>query len=107
MYNEFLNIANVAELTFNGDYGFEISEGNDKFIVSLKSKRCGRVWELTGIPCPHAIKALQYKELDPKKEIHWWYSKEAYLPTYHSKLQLVPGPKFGKIDPAKQWSHLL
>ncbi|CAN4115585.1 unnamed protein product [Withania somnifera] len=95
MYNEFLNIANVAELNFNGDYGFEISEGSDKFIMNLKSKRCGcRVWELTRIPCPHAIKALQYKELDPMKEIHWWYSKEAYLLAYHLKLQLVPGPKF-------------
>ncbi|CAN4087399.1 unnamed protein product [Withania somnifera] len=108
MYNEFLNIANVAELNFNGDYGFKISEGNDKFIVSLKSKKCGyRVWDLSGIPCPHAIKALQYNELDPMKEIHWWYLKEAYLPTYHSKLQPAHGPKFGKLIRKKQLSHFL
>ncbi|KAM3323695.1 hypothetical protein P3S67_004846 [Capsicum chacoense] len=49
MYNEYLKIANVYELNFNGDYG---------------------IWELTGIPYPHAIKALLYKESNPKEEIH-------------------------------------
>ncbi|CAN4079913.1 unnamed protein product [Withania somnifera] len=95
MYNEFLNIANMAELKFNDDYEFETSEGNEKFIMSLKSKRCScKVWDLTRISCPHAIKVLQYKELDPVKEIHWWYSKKAYLLTYHSKLQSIHRPKF-------------
>ncbi|PHU04632.1 ABC transporter C family member 5 [Capsicum chinense] len=80
IYNEYLKIANVCELNFNGDYG---------------------VWELTGIPCPHAIKELLYKESDPREEIHWWYTKETYLLTYYLKLQPVPGPKFWKIDPAE------
>ncbi|KAM3218460.1 hypothetical protein P3L10_022990 [Capsicum annuum] len=57
--------------------------------------------ELAGIPCPHAIKELLYKESDPREEIHWWYTKEAYLLTYHSKLQPVSGPKLWKIDPAE------
>ncbi|XP_060210677.1 uncharacterized protein LOC132637635 [Lycium barbarum] len=78
----------------------EVSEGTDKHIVNLATKKCScRVWDLTGIPCPHAIKALLHSKLDPKKEIHWWYSKEAYILTYHYKLQPVPGPKFWKIDP--------
>ncbi|KAG5590703.1 hypothetical protein H5410_041217 [Solanum commersonii] len=99
MYNEFLKIANVCELNFNGDDGFEVSEGNDRHIVNLATKKCTcRVWDLTGIPCPHSIKALLYKSLDPLEEIHWWYSKEAYLLTYHYKLQPVPGQKFWKIE---------
>ncbi|WMV46763.1 hypothetical protein MTR67_040148 [Solanum verrucosum] len=66
MYNEFLKIANVCELNFNGDDGFEVSEGNDRHIVNLAAKKCTcRVWDLTGIPCPHSIKALLYKNLDP------------------------------------------
>ncbi|KAF3669538.1 hypothetical protein FXO38_07529 [Capsicum annuum] len=60
-----------------------------------------RVWKLTGLPCPHAIKALLYKESDPREKIHWWYTKKAYLLTYHSKMQPVPGHKFWKIDPAE------
>ncbi|KAG5624865.1 hypothetical protein H5410_010083 [Solanum commersonii] len=99
MYNEFLKIANVCELNFNGDDGFEVSEENDRHIVNLAAKKCTyRVWVLTGIPCPHSIKALLYKSLDPLEEIHWWYSKKAYLLTYHCKLQPVPGQKFWKIE---------
>ncbi|XP_015081263.1 uncharacterized protein LOC107024828 [Solanum pennellii] len=44
------------------------------------------------------MRALLYKNLDPFVEIHWWYSKEAYLLTYHCKLQLVAGQKFWKIE---------
>ncbi|XP_060210408.1 uncharacterized protein LOC132637315 [Lycium barbarum] len=76
MYNEFQEIANRCTLHFNGYYRYEVSEGNDKHIVNLSTKKCiCRVWDLTGIPCPHAIKALHYKKLDPLKEIHWLYSK--------------------------------
>ncbi|KAG5581376.1 hypothetical protein H5410_052003 [Solanum commersonii] len=99
MYNEFLKITNVCELNFNRDDGFEVSEANDRHIANLAAKKCTcRVWDLTGIPCPHSIKALLYKNLDPLKEIHWWYSKEAYILTYHYKLQPVPSQKFWKIE---------
>ncbi|KAH0633855.1 hypothetical protein KY284_036641 [Solanum tuberosum] len=42
-------------------------------------------------------KAPLYKNLYPLEEIHWWYSKEAYLLTYHCKLQSVPGQNLIKI----------
>nr|XP_009779792.1 PREDICTED: uncharacterized protein LOC104228936 [Nicotiana sylvestris] len=38
---------------------------------------------------------------DPLKEMHWWYSKEAFLLTYKHKLQLVPAEKFWKLDPSQ------
>ncbi|KAG5591721.1 hypothetical protein H5410_042235 [Solanum commersonii] len=57
-------------------------------------KKLVGVWDLIGIPCPRSIKAILYKNLDPLEEIHWWYSKETYLLTYHCKLQLVPSQKF-------------
>ncbi|WMV42346.1 hypothetical protein MTR67_035731 [Solanum verrucosum] len=40
MYNEFLKIANVCELNFNGDDGYEVSEANDRHIVNLAAKKC-------------------------------------------------------------------
>ncbi|PHT81715.1 hypothetical protein T459_14730 [Capsicum annuum] len=44
----------------NGDLGYEVVEGIDRHVVSLASKRyiC-RTWNLTRIPCPHAIKVFQ------------------------------------------------
>ncbi|KAH0695221.1 hypothetical protein KY290_021866 [Solanum tuberosum] len=50
------------------------------------------------IPCPHAIKALTHKKVDPITEIHWWYSKEAYMLTYKNKMRPVRGQKFWKVD---------
>ncbi|KAF3643989.1 hypothetical protein FXO38_20394 [Capsicum annuum] len=41
---------------------YEISKGNDKHNINLQNKRCSySLWELTGIPCPDAIKELLYK----------------------------------------------
>ncbi|KAG5615007.1 hypothetical protein H5410_014831 [Solanum commersonii] len=71
------------------------------YTVNLEQKKCTcRIWDLLGIPCPHAIKALTHKKVDPITEMHWWYSKEAYILTYKNKMQLVRGQKFWKVDPS-------
>lgn len=83
LYSDYRAISHACTLNFNGDYGFEITEGKDKYTVNLEKKRCTyRLWDLSGIPCPHAIKALMYEEIEPVTQIHWWYSNEAYLLTY-------------------------
>lgn len=51
-----------------------------------------------GIPCRHAIRVFNYKKLDPKTEIHWWYSKEAFQLVYQHKLQPVRDEKFWKVE---------
>ncbi|KAK4370122.1 hypothetical protein RND71_009597 [Anisodus tanguticus] len=53
------------------------------------------------IPCPHAIKVLMYRRIDPLTEIHGWYNKEATLRAYSYKLQPVRGDTFWKIDSYK------
>ncbi|XP_075107048.1 uncharacterized protein LOC142180030 [Nicotiana tabacum] len=65
----------------------------------LKQCSC-RVWQLFGIPCPHAIRAFVYKGLDPLEGMHWWYRKEATLKTYSHKILPVRGEKFWKAIPA-------
>ncbi|WMV09958.1 hypothetical protein MTR67_003343 [Solanum verrucosum] len=79
-------IAKLCKLEFNGDLGFEVSKGGDRHI-------------LTGIPCPHAIKALRYKNIEPRDEISWWYTKEAYLKTYGAKLLPMRGEQFWQVLP--------
>ena len=86
---------------------YEVREENDGHIVNLADKKCTcRIWDLTGIPCPHSIRVLFYKNLDPFVEIHWWYSKEAYLLTYHCKLQPMAGQKFWKIEVEQEMEPL-
>ncbi|XP_009611605.1 uncharacterized protein [Nicotiana tomentosiformis] len=43
---------------------------------------------------------MMHKRVEPLDEIHWWYSKEAYLLTYKEKLQPVRGRQFWKIEPS-------
>ncbi|XP_019225351.1 PREDICTED: uncharacterized protein LOC109206933 [Nicotiana attenuata] len=58
LYNEFMEIAQVCKVNSNGEGGYEVSEGADKHCVNLSIKKCTcRAWDLTGIPCPHAIRA--------------------------------------------------
>ncbi|KAF3646316.1 putative DNA-directed RNA polymerase I subunit rpa1-like [Capsicum annuum] len=94
-------IAQFYTVNFNGDIGYEVSESEDRHIVTLVEKKCTcRSWQLIGIPCPHAIKAMEYNKMKPslmKKEISVWYSKKAYLKIYKVKLLPVRGENFWKI----------
>ncbi|KAH0715585.1 hypothetical protein KY284_008490 [Solanum tuberosum] len=61
LYNVFRAIAHGCKVEFNGDFGYEVTEGDDRHTINLKDKRCTcRAWDLSGIPCPHAIKAMLY-----------------------------------------------
>ncbi|XP_019251327.1 PREDICTED: uncharacterized protein LOC109230264 [Nicotiana attenuata] len=72
-----------------------------KHRVNINLKKCTcRTWDLTGIPCPHAIRALLYEKVNPLSEIHWWFTKEVYLSTYAHKLEPIRGEKFWNIEPA-------
>ncbi|WMV29052.1 hypothetical protein MTR67_022437 [Solanum verrucosum] len=102
LYHDFRMIAQGCQVVANGDLGYEMDEGIDRHIVNLATKKCTcRTWDLTGIPCPYAIKALEHDRLEPLNEMHWWYSKEAYLFVYQPKIQPVMGEKFWKIDPSQ------
>ena len=84
---------------FNGVNGYEIGEGQDKHTVLLDKEMCTcRACELTGIPCTHAICALYHSKMDPMSIINMWYHKSKYLATYDTSIQLVPGPRFYKLD---------
>lgn len=94
LYNDYRSIAHGCKLNFNGDYGYEITEGGDKHTVNLEQNRCTcRLWNLSGIHFPHAIMAMLHIKIEPVTKIHWWYSKGAYLLTYKQKIQPVRGGK--------------
>ncbi|XP_049397856.1 uncharacterized protein LOC125861965 [Solanum stenotomum] len=101
LYNDYRAIAYGCTMNFNGDYGYEVSEGDDRHTMNLEHIRCTcRLWDLSGIPCPHAINAFMHQKVVPETQIHWFYSKEAYLLTYKHKIQLVRGIQFWNVDPA-------
>lgn len=100
LFKDYRCIAQGCKIEFNGDNGYEVTEGVDRHTVNLLLKKCTcRAWDLSGIPCPHAIKALIHKKVNPLTEVHWWYSKEAYMRVYKHKMQPVRGEKFWKVEP--------
>ncbi|XP_019260651.1 PREDICTED: uncharacterized protein LOC109238624 [Nicotiana attenuata] len=98
LYHDYRAISHACTLNFNGDNDYEITEGKDKHTVNLEKKRCTcRLRDLSGIPCPHAIKALMHEKIELMTQKHWWYSKEAYLLTYKYKIQPVREVQFWKV----------
>ena len=57
-------------MEWNGEFGYEVSnifDKNDKHVVNMKGLKCTcREWDLSGIPCVHAISVIfvarQYPE---------------------------------------------
>nr|XP_033510885.1 uncharacterized protein LOC117275686 [Nicotiana tomentosiformis] len=64
LYNDYLKIAHSIEVDYNGDNGFEIVEGVDKFIVNLQGKRCTcRAWN----PISSCNKSMLVYKIDPSQ----------------------------------------
>ncbi|XVF43695.1 hypothetical protein PTKIN_Ptkin02bG0061300 [Pterospermum kingtungense] len=77
---------------WNGDKGCEVEKGRRQFTVNLNKKEYScRVWQLTGIPCPHACCAIWHDEKDPNEFMHMWYHPATYYKAYQYALQPING----------------
>ncbi|XP_057811287.1 uncharacterized protein LOC131025510 [Salvia miltiorrhiza] len=73
---------------------FEVSNKDDMFIVSLPEKTCScRGWEITGIPCVHAVSAINFMKEDPAVYVHNYLSTETYLRAYSFPLEPINGER--------------
>ena len=88
-------LAMVCQVAFNGSEGYEIREGRNVHTVNLRTERCScRAWDLTGIPCQHAICAMLDARVEPSASISIYYHIDTYLASYDNKFQPVRGVKF-------------
>ncbi|XP_056159292.1 uncharacterized protein LOC130135068 [Syzygium oleosum] len=86
---------------WNGDDGYEVMEKTDKYVVQLDKLKCScRAWQLSGIPCTHAICAIQAKYQNPKDCLHGYYHKSTYLAAYQHMIQ-VEGLKLDQVHKDK------
>ncbi|XP_057811798.1 uncharacterized protein LOC131026039 [Salvia miltiorrhiza] len=73
---------------------FEVSCYDDRFVVQLGEKHCScRQWDISGIPCKHAIAALHFMNEEPTEYVHECYSVEKYLKAYAYGLEPINGEK--------------
>ncbi|KAL4304221.1 hypothetical protein GQ457_10G018050 [Hibiscus cannabinus] len=95
-----------CHVRWNGAQGFEVVCSGDVLVVNLEHWSCScRTWDLTGIPCAHAIAAILWKKDDVNDYVYRGYKKEMYQMLYSHVLPAVPSEKFwvktkmGPIDP--------
>ncbi|KAL4335326.1 hypothetical protein GQ457_07G003320 [Hibiscus cannabinus] len=66
----------------------------EKWRTNISPRALEKEWELTGIPCCHAICAMFHDSKSPEDYVSEWYKKEKYMATYKHILQPVRGKKF-------------
>lgn len=99
VYQDNMKRAFGCKVIFNSEGGFEVGDRDDRHVVNLDSLMCTcRSWDVSGIPCSHAICAINYAKKDPKLFISHWYEKATYIATYQVPMQPIPGIKFMNID---------
>ncbi|KAK8655938.1 hypothetical protein V6N13_108501 [Hibiscus sabdariffa] len=74
---------------------YEVSVGPvDQHVVNLENHSCNcRKWDLTGIPCIHAIFIILMKQERPENYVSHYYSKDIQIQIYSNMVKSVRGPK--------------
>ena len=60
--NGYIKLSGYCHAICNGDNCFEVVHWDHRFTVNLLEKTCFcRYWQLSGLPCPHAISCIFFK----------------------------------------------
>ncbi|GLT90803.1 hypothetical protein SLE2022_087200 [Rubroshorea leprosula] len=74
----------------NGVNEFEVNDGGDQHVVKFNDNTCTcRYWQLSGVPCPHALACIRYKRWSVDDYISDFYKKEKFLAAYAYPLQCI------------------
>ncbi|XP_010541752.1 PREDICTED: uncharacterized protein LOC104815131 [Tarenaya hassleriana] len=78
---------------------FEVMEFGVSYSVDLSGKRCAcRRWDLTGLPCQHALAVINERQLNISRYVSEFYSKIKLEATYQENLMPVNGePMWQKL----------
>ena len=80
-------LANICYAMPSGNGLFQVLEREFQYIVDIRAKTCEcRKWNLTGIPCQHAISCLRHERILVESVVHECYSLEAFSRAYDSKV---------------------
>lgn len=78
---------------------YEVHDGKARLPLSLNDRTCacGR-WQISGIPCKHAIKAILSEGKDPLNFVSDWFKVSTYKQAYSGNISPVPDED--------QWPHM-
>ncbi|PPS02487.1 hypothetical protein GOBAR_AA18177 [Gossypium barbadense] len=83
-----------------GEDQYQVEYGpSSQHVVDLVQNSCScRNWDLTSIPCMHALTVIHVKNEFPKTYVQTWYTKQTQIQIYSNFVSPVRGPK--------QWASL-
>jgi len=77
---------------YDGSAKYEVTWKSNTFVVNLSSRTCGcKIWQLSRIPCKHAIEAICLKADKIEDYIHNFYLKTTYMASYEHMIHPIPG----------------
>ena len=81
--NRNIEWANTCYAMPAGQGIFQVQDRDYSFIVDTNMKTCDyRRWDLSGIPCSHAISCLRHERITPESVVPECYSSNSYLSAY-------------------------
>ncbi|XP_075076921.1 uncharacterized protein LOC142163520 [Nicotiana tabacum] len=87
-------LSRKCKVLWNGDSGFEIGDGDKRFIVDLIRRPCTcRTWQLRGILCAHVVCAFYDLDQEPENEVEDWYRQNGFVKAYQYVIQPMPNMK--------------
>ena len=77
--------------TLVGQRKYKVDYFSTQAAMNLAEKTCTcRVWDITGIPCKHAISAIFANRELPKASMDKFFLKDTYLTVYKHVINPVP-----------------
>ncbi|XVF50742.1 hypothetical protein PTKIN_Ptkin04bG0127600 [Pterospermum kingtungense] len=99
-------ISSFCHVVWNRAIGYEVACRDERFIVNVNGRRCAcRRWDLTGIPCAHAITVILYRKEKVEQYVAPCYKKEVFDDSYNCVLfpltgdKIWPDTQLREIDP--------
>ncbi|XP_058746445.1 uncharacterized protein LOC131619357 [Vicia villosa] len=78
---------------------FGVPNGVETYAMNLLQKKCGcRKWDLTGIPCCHAIACIWFNQKEPEEYVSSCYRRSIVMATYSHINLPKNGPQLWASD---------
>ncbi|XP_074374630.1 uncharacterized protein LOC141715044 [Apium graveolens] len=80
---------------WDGAKKFQVKSGTRSVTVDLENGSCDcRMYDLTGIPCHHAIAAIHSRRQEPLDYVSVYYKRDKDLATYKFSLEAMKGEEY-------------
>ncbi|GKE10943.1 multidrug resistance-associated protein 5, partial [Tanacetum coccineum] len=75
----------------------EVRKKDEAYGVNLIERSCVcKLWDISGIPCVHAVASYMHLHMDPDLGVSSWYSQSKWFDAYQFSIKPVSGSKMWK-----------